>query len=83
MNVRRGRQPQLTPTPSLTAIDLCDRHRQLTQRIHRARECLSCGQNRTIISPGRYGYRSEGGYCAPCLSDMLCILTNKTHRRKR
>jgi hypothetical protein len=65
------------------SIDVCDRHRQLTERIRRARECVNCGENRTVILWGRYQYPGKRGCCAPCLSDLLCILTNRTHRRKR
>jgi len=67
----------------LASIDVCDRHRQLTQRIRRARECQQCGESRTVILTGKHVYKSSRGFCAPCLSDLLCVLTNKTHRRKR
>ena len=67
----------------LASIDVCDRHRQLLDRIRRARECEHCGETRTVILHGKYLYKHSRGFCAPCLSDLLCVLTNKTHRRKR
>jgi hypothetical protein len=67
----------------LASIDVCDRHHQLLDRIRRARECQQCGETRTVILDGRSVYKHSHGFCAPCLSDLLCVLVNKTHRRIR
>jgi hypothetical protein len=67
----------------LASIDVCDSHHQLLDRIRRARECSHCGVTRTVILFQHFPYRYSSGICAPCLSDLLCVLTNKTHRRTR
>lgn len=65
------------------SIDGGDRHQQLALNIRRAQECAQCGRKLTVVVTKARSYREQVAFCAACLSEMLCALCNKTHRRKR
>lgn len=67
----------------LTIIGGSDRMQRLFDGIRKGQECFQCQEKRTVIRTGGRSWGREIVFCAPCLADLLCVLCNKTHRRKR